>query len=167
METRMELGSFRRPRSRRSIWAPLCALAVMACVMLQPTPAEAQAALAGVARDSSGAVLPGVTVEAASTVLIEKVRTALTDGSGQYRVTELPPGTYTVTFTLPGFSTVRREGVNVGGVGVITINADMRIGGLQETITVTGETPIVDVQSARRGTTLPDDVIAALPATRG
>jgi hypothetical protein len=139
----------------------------MACVMVHPTSAQAQASLAGVARDSSGAVLPGVTVEAASSVLIEKVRTALTDGSGQYRLTELPPGTYTVTFTLPGFSTVRREGVNVGGVGVITINADMRIGGLQETITVTGETPIVDVQSARRGTTLPDDVIAALPATRG
>jgi hypothetical protein len=139
----------------------------MACVMVHPTSAQAQASLAGVARDSSSAVLPGVTVEAASSVLIEKVRTALTDGSGQYRLTELPPGTYTVTFTLPGFSTVRREGVNVGGVGVITINADMRIGGLQETITVTGETPIVDVQSARRGTTLPDDVIAALPATRG
>ena len=119
------------------------ALGVMACVMLHPTLAQAQASLAGVARDSSGAVLPGVTVEAASSVLIEKVRTALTYGSGQYRLTELPPGTYTVTFTLPGFSTVRREGVNVGGVGVTTINADMRIGGLQETITVTGETPIV------------------------
>jgi hypothetical protein len=121
----------------------------------------------GVARDSSGAVLPGVTVEAASPVLIEKVRTAVTDGSGQYRFTELAPGVYTVTFALPGFTTVRREDVDVSGVGVITINAEMRVGGLQETITVTGETPIVDVQSARRGATLTNDVIAALPATRG
>ena len=163
----MKAGAFHRSFFRSTRWAWSSAIAAIAALMLLPASAEAQASLAGVARDSSGAVLPGVTVEAASSVLIEKVRTAVTDGSGQYRVTELPPGTYTVTFTLPGFSTVRREEVNVGGVGVITINADMRIGGLQETITVTGETPIVDVQSARRGTTLPDDVIAALPATRG
>ena len=140
---------------------------VAACVTLFPAAAHAQASLAGTARDTSGAVLPGVTVEASSSVLIEKVRTAVTDGSGQYRFTELPPGAYTVTFTLPGFSTVRREEVSVSGVGVITINAEMRVGGLQETITVTGETPIVDVQSARRGATLSADVLAALPATRG
>ena len=156
----MKAGAFHRSFFRSTRWAWSSAIAAIVALMLLPASAEAQASLAGVARDSSGAVLPGVTVEAASSVLIEKVRTAVTDGSGQYRVTELPPGTYTVTFTLPGFSTVRREEVNVGGVGVITINADMRIGGLQETITVTGETPIVDVQSARRGTTLPDDVIA-------
>jgi hypothetical protein len=137
------------------------------CLTLLPTSAAAQASLAGVARDSSGAVLPGVTVEAASPVLIEKIRTAVTDGSGQYRLTELAPGSYTVTFTLPGFTSVRREDVEIGGVGVITINAEMRVGGLQETITVTGETPIVDVQSARRGATLSNEVIAALPATRG
>ena len=156
---------------RRSCWTTWLglahALAVVACVTLLPAIAHAQASLAGIARDSSGAVLPGVTVEAASSVLIEKVRTAVTDGSGQYRLTELPPGLYTVTFTLPGFSIVRREGVNVGGVGVIAINADMRVGGIQETITVTGETPIVDVQSARRGTTFSDEVLSTLPATRG
>jgi hypothetical protein len=142
------------------------ALSVAVCVMV-PAAAHAQATLAGVARDTSGAVLPGVTVEASSLVLIEKVRTAITDSSGQYRLTELPPGTYNVTFTLPGFSTVQRQGVQVSGVGVITINADMRIGALEETITVTGETPIVDVQSSRRGAVLTDDVISALPATRG
>jgi Carboxypeptidase regulatory-like domain len=142
-------------------------LAVMACVTLLPAIAHAQASLAGVVRDTSGAVLPGVTVEAASSVLIEKVRTSVTDGTGQYRVPELPAGTYTVTFTLPGFSTIQRQEVAVGGVGVITINADMRVGSLQETITVTGETPIVDVQSARRGQVLSDDVVKTLPATRG
>jgi hypothetical protein len=142
-------------------------LALLACVTLLPSLAWAQASLAGVARDTSSAVLPGVTVEAASAVLIEKVRTAVTDGRGQYRIPELPPGSYTITFTLPGFSTVQREAVQVSGVGVITINADMRVGGLEETITVTGETPIVDVRSARRGQTLTDDVIKSLPATRG
>jgi hypothetical protein len=136
-------------------------------VTLLPAVAHAQASLAGIARDSSGAVLPGVTVEAASSVLIEKVRTSVTDGTGQYRIPELPAGTYTVTFTLPGFSTIQRQEVAVGGVGVITINADMRVGSLQETITVTGETPIVDVQSARRGQVLSDDVVKTLPATRG
>jgi hypothetical protein len=111
--------------------------------------------------------LPGVTVAVSSPVLIEKVRTAVTDSTGQYRITELPPGAYTVTFTLSGFATVQRPDVQVSGVGVITVSADMRVGALQETITVTGETPIVDVQSARRGQVLTDDVLAALPATRG
>ena len=143
-----------------------CVVAVLTAALV-PSVANAQASLAGVVRDTSGAVLPGVTVEAASPVLIEKVRTAVTDGSGQYRLTELPPGIYTVTFSLTGFSTVRRPDVQVSGVGVMTINADMRVGTLEETITVTGETPIVDVQSARRGQVLTDDVIAALPATRG
>ncbi|MBI4520850.1 MAG: TonB-dependent receptor [Gemmatimonadetes bacterium] len=140
---------------------------VLACVVLAPSLALAQATLAGVVRDTSGAVLPGVTVEASSPTLIEKVRAGFTDGTGQYRIAELPPGSYTVTFSLTGFSTVRREGVQVSGVAIITINAELRIGTLQETITVTGETPIVDVQSARRGTTMSDDVVKALPATRG
>ena len=112
----------------------------MACVTLLPAIAHAQASLAGVVRDSSGAVLPGVTVEAASGVLIETVRTSVTDGTGQYRIPELPAGTYTVTFTLPGFSTIQRQEVAVGGVGVITINADMRVGSLQETIIRLGGT---------------------------
>src|SRR5688572_15184802 len=119
-------------------------------VVLLPSVASAQASLAGTVRDASGAVLPGVTVEASSPALIEKARTAVTDGTGQYRITELRPGTYSLTFTLPGFTTVQREGVAVSGIAVITIDADMRVGGVQETITVTGETPIVDVQSTRR-----------------
>jgi len=103
-----------------------------------PVSAFAQATLSGVVKDSSGAVLPGVTVEASSPALIEKSRSAVTDGTGQYRVTELPPGDYTVTFTLTGFSTIKRENVDVSGAGVITINADLKIGSVAETITVTG-----------------------------
>ena len=100
-------------------------------------------------------------------MLLEKVRTAVTDGTGQYRLPELLPGTYTVTFNLTGFSTVKREGVELAGVAVFTINAELRVGTVQETITVTGETPIVDVQSARRGQVLNNEVITNLPATRG
>src|SRR5690242_21645242 len=88
---------------------------VVAVGLLAPAVVFAQAQITGVVRDASGAVLPGVTVEAASDVLIEKVRTASTDSSGQYRVVDLRPGVYTVTFTLPGFSTVRREGIELSG----------------------------------------------------
>src|SRR5881628_2285778 len=104
-----------------------------------PTIAFAQASLAGVARDTSGAVLPGVTVEAASPALIERVRTAVTDNSGQYRIENLRPGAYSVTFTLQGFAVVKREGVELSGSATATVNADMRVGGLEETVTVTGE----------------------------
>ena len=99
-------------------------------------------------------MLPGVTVEASSPVLIEKVRTAVTDGSGQYRIVNLRAGTYTVTFTLPGFGTVKREGIELTGTFVATVNADLRVGTLEETVTVTGETPIVDVQSVRTQTVI-------------
>ena len=111
-------------------------------------------------------MLPGVTVEAASAALIEKVRTAVTDGSGQYRITDLAPGTYTVTYSLPGFTRVVREGVAITGSGVITINADLRVGALQETITVTGETPVVDVQSTRREMVITAETLATAPVTR-
>ncbi len=128
--------------------------------------AQASASITGVVRDSSGAVLPGVTVEAASDVLIEKVRSAVTDGSGQYRIVDLRAGVYSVTFTLTGFSTVKREGVELTGSFTASINADLRVGTVQETITVTGETPIVDVQSIRRQVTVSNDVISAMPAAR-
>jgi hypothetical protein len=127
----------------------------------------AQSSIAGVVRDASGGVLPGVTVEASSDALIEKVRSAASDGAGQYRIVDLRPGTYTVTFTLPGFSTLVREGVQLSGDFVATVNADMRIGGLEETITVTGESPTVDVQSARRQRTLDSELLQAIPTARG
>ena len=142
-------------------------LAVVALMALMPSLAHAQSSITGTIRDASGAVLPGVTVEAASPVLIEKVRSTVSDGTGVYRLVDLLPGTYSVTFTLPGFATVKRDGVEITGAGVITINTDMRVGQLQETITVTGETPIVDVQSTRRQQVIDDSVLNALPATRG
>jgi hypothetical protein len=139
----------------------------MALMAVLPSLAQAQTSITGTIRDASGGVLPGVTIEAASPVLIEKVRSTVSDGSGVYRLTELLPGTYSITFTLPGFATVKRDGVEITGVGVMTINQDLRVGDLQETITVTGETPIVDVQSTRRQQVITDDTINALPATRG
>jgi hypothetical protein len=129
--------------------------------------AYGQSSIAGVVRDTSSAVLPGVTVEAASDALIEKVRSAVTDGSGQYRIVDLRPGTYQVTFTLPGFSTLVREGVQLSGEFVATVNADLRIGGLEETITVTGESPTVDVQNAKRQRTLDSEILQAIPTARG
>src|SRR5688572_16097199 len=108
-----------------------------------------QGTIAGVVRDTSGAVLPGVTVEASSPVLIEKSRTAVSDATGRYRIIALNPGRYTVTFTLAGFSTVRREEIELTGSLTATIDAEMRVGALEETLTVTGESPIVDVQSIK------------------
>ncbi len=137
---------------------------------LVPSMASAQGVLAsitGTVKDTSGAVLPGVTVEVSSPVLIEKTRTAVTDGSGQYRIVDLRAGTYSVTFTLTGFSTVKREGIELSGSFVATINADMKVGAVEETITVSGETPIVDVQSTRRQTTLSGETVNAIPTARG
>jgi hypothetical protein len=135
-------------------------------LLLLPSSARAQATVTGVVRDNTGAVLPGVTVEASSAALIEKSRIAVTDPTGQYRITELPPGVYVLTFTLSGFSVARRDDVEVRGSGVIPINAELRVGTLQETITVTGESPLVDTQSTRREMVLTSDTINSLPATR-
>ena len=142
------------------------ALAVAALIILIPTLARAQAVITGSVRDTSGAVLPGVTVEASSPALIEKVRTSISDNSGQYRIEDLRPGLYRVTFTLPGFSTFEREGVELTGSFTATINAEMRVGNLQETVTVTGESPIVDVSSARRQTVINNEVLKAIPTVR-
>ena len=124
-----------------------CLIAVVVTLTV-PAMALGQATITGTARDATGAVLPGVTVEAASSALLEKVRTAVTDGSGQYRIIDLRPGVYSVTFTLPGFTTFRRDALELPGDFVATVNAELRVGALEETVTVTGESPIVDVQSA-------------------
>ena len=137
-----------------------------ALLTLLPLPAFAQGTLTGTVRDASGAVLPGVTVEAASPSLIEKVRTVVSGSTGQWRIVDLRAGTYTLTFTLEGFSTVKRDGIELTGSATLTIPVDMRIGNLQETITVSGETPVVDVQSTRRETVLNASVLETLPATR-
>src|SRR5688572_9184448 len=132
-------------------------LGAAALVLALPLTAFAQATMSGLVRDASGAVLPGVTVEASSPVLIEKVRSATTDNTGRYTIPDLRPGLYRMTFTLTGFATVVREKVELLGTSVITINADLKIGDLQETITVTGETPVVDVQTSTRRQTVIDD----------
>jgi len=132
-------------------------------VLLLPVVASAQATISGVVKDASGAVLPGVTVEASSPALIEKVRTTVTDGTGQYAIPDLRPGIYSVKFTLTGFAAVEREGVELSGTFTARINADMRVGGLEETIKVTGETPVVDVQSTQQERVLDREVLDALP----
>src|SRR5438876_11771417 len=113
-------------------------LTLLVVAAILPSAAWAQVTLAGTVKDASGAVLPGVTVEASSPVLIEKTRSATTDATGQYRIESLQPGTYIVTFALTGFATVQRTEVMVSGTGVIKIDADMKIGGVAETVTVTG-----------------------------
>ena len=134
--------------------------------ILFSTAASAQSIITGVVRDVSGAAMPGVTVEAASPVLIEKVRAVISDGNGSYRITDLRPGVYTVTFTLTGFSTFRRDGLELPADFTATLNAELKVGSLEETITVTGESPIVDVSSTTRTQVLSRDVLDAVPTGR-
>ena len=144
----------------------LSGLILIAVLTLLPASAFAQASIAGSAKDTSGAALPGVTVEASSPALIEKVRTAVTDDRGLFRIVNLPPGTYSVTFALPGFNQVKRDGIELTGSFTAQIDAEMAVGGVTETITVTGASPIVDVQSIRRQTTISNEVLTSIPTAR-
>jgi hypothetical protein len=139
------------------------------CVLLLPMNASAQQAqasgIAGVVKDASGAVLPGVTVEVASPALIEKVRTAVTDGEGRYNIVDLRPGTYVVTFSITGFNSFRRDGIELPSGFTATVNADMKIGSLSETVTVTGESPLVDTRNARKQTVVSSDLLNLLPSS--
>jgi hypothetical protein len=139
---------------------------VLACLLAWSTAAHAQSAIAGVVRDTTGLVLPGVNVEASSDALIEKTRSVVSDEAGQYRIVDLRPGVYTVTFTLTGFNTVIREKVELGADFTASINAEMRVGALQETVTVSGSTPVVDVQSTARAQVLNREILDAVPAGR-
>ncbi len=123
-------------------------------------------AIAGIARDATGAVLPGVTVEAASPALIEKVRSAVTDERGNYKVVDLRPGTYAVTFTLPGFSTFKREGIELTTGVTANVNGDLKVGALEETVTVTGGSPVVDVQNVRTQTVISQERLDSLPSNK-
>jgi hypothetical protein len=136
---------------------------LLGCLLALPTAARAQSAFAGVVRDTTGAVLPGVTVEAASPALIEQVRSATTDANGAYKIDNIRPGVYVLTFSLPGFATVKREGVELQSNFTSTINADMKVGAVEETVTVSGESPVVDVQSNSKAQVLPRDVLDAVP----
>jgi hypothetical protein len=141
-------------------------LAVLALLVFLPDRADAQSAIAGFVRDTTGAVLPGVTVEASSPALIEQARTATTDASGLYRIIDLRPGVYTVTFTLPGFSVIKREGIELPANFTATINSELRVGALEETVTVTGASPVVDVKSATQQQVLSRDLLDSLPTGR-
>ena len=146
-------------------------LILSGALLLLPFTALAQnlatGTITGVARDNTGAVLPGVTVEAASPALIEKARTVVTDGQGVYRIIELRPGTYTVTFTLGGFSTFRRAGVELTTGFTATVNGDLTVGNLSETVTVSGATPVVDTQNVSQQVVLSRTVTENLPLGSG
>ena len=131
-----------------------------------PALSFAQSGIAGVVKDATGGALPGVTVEATSDVLIERTRTVVTDGEGQYRFINLRPGTYSMTFALEGFATVKRDGIQLPADFVASINADLRVGSLEETLTVTGDAPLVDVQTTGRSQVLTRDVLDAIPTGR-
>jgi hypothetical protein len=133
------------------------------CVFAFPLAAAAQGSIAGSVRDASGAVLPGVTVEAASPALIEKARSAVTDSAGHYRIVDLPPGTYDVVFSLSGFKAVRREGIILQGSFNALVNGELQVGALEETITVTGESPIVDVVNNRSQFVANREILDAIP----
>ena len=137
-------------------------VAALICFAL-PATAHAQSAFAGVVKDATGAVLPGVTVEASSPALIEKVRSVTTDANGAYKIENLRPGTYTLTFTLPGFSTVKKDAIELQSNFTSTINADLKVGAMEETVTVSGESPVVDVQSNTKAQVLPREVLDAVP----
>ena len=143
----------------------LTALAALFAVAWMPSEARAQgdASITGVVRDASGAVLPGVTVQASSAALIEKQRDVVSDGTGQYRIVSLGPGVYTVTFVLPGFNTLVREGIQLTGSFTATVNAELTVGAVEESLTVTGQAPIVDVQSTTKQRVITDEVIDAVP----
>src|SRR5712691_9441176 len=153
----------RRPSMVRNFWKFLL---VLVCVLAIPAVASAQSSFVGIVTDNTGGVLPGVTVEVASPVLIEKVRTAVTDGQGRYTITQLRPGSYSFVFTLTGFGTVKREGVTLSSDFTATVNAQLQVGTLEETITVSGQTPLVDVQSAARTVVIDRELLDALPTPR-
>ena len=139
---------------------------VLGWLLFLPAAGFAQSAITGVARDSSGGVLPGVTVEAASDALIEGTRSAITDDQGLYRLVDLRPGTYTVTFSLPGFNSFRRAGLQLTAEFTATINAELRVGALEESIIVTGAAPVVDVTTAARAQVLDREAIDSIPTGR-
>jgi hypothetical protein len=139
---------------------------VMISMLAGSARAQSAASIVGAVRDATGAVLPGVTVEAASPELIEKVKSAVTNDGGLYQIVDLRPGVYTVTFTLTGFSTVKREGLELAANFTATVNVEMRVGALEETITVSGASPVVDVSSPGKAQALPREVLDAIPTGR-
>lgn len=144
----------------------LCTAAFFLLSILSASTLHAQSAITGLARDTSGAVMPGVTVEAASPALIEKVRSATTDEQGRFTIVDLRPGVYTISFTLEGFNTYRQEGLELPSNFTATVNAEMRVGALEESVTVTGAAPLVDVQSTQRSVVVNRELLDSVPTAR-
>ncbi len=152
-------GHFAWRRLQRSLTTVVLAL-------LLPAVASAQSAVSGVVRDGSGGVLPGVAVSAASPALIEGSRSAITDSQGRYSIVDLRPGVYKITFELAGFSTLLRDAIELPSNVTVPIDVDLRLGALEETVTVSGGTPLVDVANVQRTQVLTRDIIDSLPITR-
>src|SRR5206468_5604016 len=133
------------------------------CLLFLPAVSSAQSAIVGLLSDDSGAVLPGVTVEASSPALIEGAKSGVTDSQGRYRIVQLRPGTYKLTFSLPGFEQVVRDGIALPSEFTATVNVTMKVGSLTETVTVAGSTAQVDVQQATRTQVISRDVVDSLP----
>src|SRR5262245_35959490 len=140
-------------------------IVIAALLILAPGAVFAQSSITGVVRDTAGGVLPGVTVEASSPALIEGSKSAVTDANGIYRVVDLRPGPYVVTFSLQGFNTLKREGIQLPAEFTATVNAELSVGTLQETVTVTGEAPVVDIRSSGTQMQVERDTLEALPGT--
>jgi hypothetical protein len=151
----------RRQRVIATLFGGLCLLAAAPNAF-----AQASSAIAGVVRDSSGAVLPGVTVEASSPALIERARTAVSDEQGQYRIVGLVPGVYAVTFTLQGFATFRRDGIDLPNNFTANVTGELRVGGIEETITVSGQSPVVDVQNAAARNQITREALDTIPTNK-
>ena len=151
----MRIGSFKK-----------AVLGAIAGICLLPLAAHAQSAFIGTVKDASGGVLPGVTVEAASDALIEKTRSVVTDENGAYRLVDLRPGTYSLTFTLEGFSVTKRDGIQLASDFTMTVNGELKVGALSETLTVTGAAPTVDVQSTTKSQVLNREALDAIPTGR-
>jgi hypothetical protein len=139
---------------------------VWLALILIPCAASAQSAITGLVTDASGAILPGVTVEASSPALIEKLRSAVTDDRGRYAIVDLRPGVYKVTFMLSGFATFARDNLDLPSNFTATVNAELRVGAVEETVTVSGASPVVDVMNAQRTTVLKRELLDALPLVR-
>src|SRR5207244_8220623 len=160
-----------RPRGRAAM-RRAAVDAVVACVVsavcFTPAPLHAQerASIVGVVTDTSNAVLPGVTVEVSSPALIERVRSGVTDGSGRFAIIDLRPGTYTVTFSLAGFKSYKREGIVLEGSFAATVNGSLSVGQIEETVTVTAGSPVVDLQSTQNQSVINREALDVLPAAR-
>ena len=144
-----------KSKIRLAVVIAIAALAAPAFALAQ----TGSSGIAGVVRDSSGGALPGVTIEASSPVLIEKMRTVITGDDGSYRILDLRPGVYTVTFTLAGFRSVRREGVELPAAFTATVSADLEVGAIAESVTVSGAAPLIDVQNVTSNQVLSREVL--------